>query len=159
MGVWSLGWEDPLEKEMATHSIILAWRIPWTEEPGGLQSIGSQRVWHDWSDFTCIQRFRVYFKHSAKAKEKFKQKLCSLMKMEKPPSNWHVEELRGDSTGTAGTVQAHSDIEKRAALGCFHMDFGIPKCSVEWRNERIKNNSKIWLQPLDEVAAISPSWA
>ena len=43
----SLGWEDPLEKEMATHSSILAWRIPWTEEPGGLQPIGSQRVRHD----------------------------------------------------------------------------------------------------------------
>ena len=45
--VRSLGWEDPLEKEMATHSSILAWRIPWTEEPGGLQSTGSQRVGHD----------------------------------------------------------------------------------------------------------------
>ena len=44
-----LGWEDPLEKEMATHSSILAWRIPWTEEPGGLQSTGSQRVGHDWA--------------------------------------------------------------------------------------------------------------
>ena len=42
-----LGWEDSLEKEMATHSSILAWRIPWTEEPGGLQSMGSQRVGHD----------------------------------------------------------------------------------------------------------------
>ena len=42
-----LGWEDPLEKGMATHSSILAWRIPWTEEPGGLQSMGSQRVGHD----------------------------------------------------------------------------------------------------------------
>ena len=42
--VWFLGWEDPLEKEMATHSSIPAWRIPWTEEPGGLQSMGSQRV-------------------------------------------------------------------------------------------------------------------
>ena len=41
------GWEDPLEKEMATHSGILAWRIPWTEEPDGLQSMGSQRVGHD----------------------------------------------------------------------------------------------------------------
>ena len=40
--VWSLGWEDPREKEMATHSSILAWEIPWTEEPGGLQSMGSQ---------------------------------------------------------------------------------------------------------------------
>ena len=45
--VRSLGWEDPLEKEMATHSRILAWRIPWTEEPSGLQSTGSQRVGHD----------------------------------------------------------------------------------------------------------------
>ena len=45
--VRSLGWEDPLEKEMATHSGILAWRIPWTEEPGGLQSMKLQRVGHD----------------------------------------------------------------------------------------------------------------
>ena len=44
--VRSLGWEDPLEEEMATHSSILAWRIPWVEEPGGLQSTGSQRVRH-----------------------------------------------------------------------------------------------------------------
>ena len=45
--VRSLGGEDPLEKEMETHSSILAWRIPWTEEPGGLQSMGSQRIGHD----------------------------------------------------------------------------------------------------------------
>ena len=45
--VQSLGQEDPLEKEMATHSSILAWRIPWTEEPGRLQTMGSQRVKHD----------------------------------------------------------------------------------------------------------------
>ena len=45
--VQSLGWEDPLEKEMATHYSILAWRIPWIEEPGRLQSTGSQRVGHD----------------------------------------------------------------------------------------------------------------
>ena len=47
--VWSLDQEDPLEKEMATHSSTLAWRIPWTEEPGGLQSMESQRVRHDWA--------------------------------------------------------------------------------------------------------------
>ena len=46
--VRSLGWEDPLEEGMATHSSILAWRIPWTEKPGGLQSITSPRVGHDW---------------------------------------------------------------------------------------------------------------
>ena len=45
--VRSLGWEDPLEKGMATHSSILAWRIAWTEEPDGLQSVGLQRVGHD----------------------------------------------------------------------------------------------------------------
>ena len=48
--VQSLGLEEPLEKGMATHSSILAWRIPWAEEPGGTQSMGSQRVRHDWSD-------------------------------------------------------------------------------------------------------------
>ena len=47
MGVHSLGWEDPLEKEMATHSIIPAWRTPWTEEPGRLQFMGSQRARHE----------------------------------------------------------------------------------------------------------------
>ena len=46
--VWSLGQEDPVEKEMTTHSSILAWRILWAEEPGGLQSMGLQRVGHNW---------------------------------------------------------------------------------------------------------------
>ena len=49
-----LDWEDSLEKGSATHSSILAWRIPWTEEPGRLQSTGSQRVGHDWATFTFI---------------------------------------------------------------------------------------------------------
>ena len=50
--VRSLGWEDTLEMEMATHSSILAWKIPWTERPGGLQSMESQRVGHDWATNT-----------------------------------------------------------------------------------------------------------
>ena len=50
--IQSLGWEDLLEKEMATHSSILAWKIPWMEEPGRLQSMGSQTVWTQLSDFT-----------------------------------------------------------------------------------------------------------
>ena len=49
MWIWSLGREDPLEEEMAAHSSILAWQILWTEEPGGLQSMGSHRVRHDWA--------------------------------------------------------------------------------------------------------------
>ena len=57
-----VGWEDPLEKGMATHSNILAWRIPCTEEPGGLQSMGSQRVGHDWvtNTFTFLGDFYIF---------------------------------------------------------------------------------------------------
>ena len=55
--IWSLGWEDPLEEEMATHSSALVWRIPWTEEPGGLQSVGSQNwtALSDWATCACVQ--------------------------------------------------------------------------------------------------------
>ena len=62
--VQSLGWEDPLEKEMAIHTSTLAWKIPWTEEPGRLQSMGLQRVGHD-SDFTFTfhQGCSVYVKY------------------------------------------------------------------------------------------------
>ena len=61
--VWSLSWEEPLEKGMATHSSILAWRILWTEEPGGLQSMGSQKVGHDWvTNFYMFSRKFFFFK-------------------------------------------------------------------------------------------------
>ena len=58
----SLGWDDPLEKEMATHFSILAWEIPWTEKPGGLESMGLQRTGHDLaSENTCTtKRPRLY---------------------------------------------------------------------------------------------------
>ena len=62
MRVQSLGWEDPLEEGMATHSRFLAWRIPWTEEPGRLQSIGVHRVEYDWNDLArtyCFQNRMV----------------------------------------------------------------------------------------------------
>ena len=58
-GFRSLGWEDPLEEEMAAHSIILAWKMPWTEEPCGLQSRGSQRIRQDWAHMhTCKGGFK-----------------------------------------------------------------------------------------------------
>ena len=65
--VQSLGWEILLEKEMVTHSSILAWKIPWTEKPGRLQSMGSQRVGHDWAihfhflDYICVRLFFFFF--------------------------------------------------------------------------------------------------
>ena len=58
--VWSLGQEDSLEKGMATHSSVLAWRIPWTEEPGGLQPMGSYRAGHDWVTFTHSPKFNQH---------------------------------------------------------------------------------------------------
>ena len=64
--VWSLGWEDPLEKEMTTHSSILAWRIPWTEKPGRLHPMGSQRVGHDWITNTFTLNFSLKLQHSIK---------------------------------------------------------------------------------------------
>ena len=66
--VRSLGWEDPLEKEMVTHSSILAWRIPWAEEPGRLQSTGSQKVRHDWE----TSHTHTIYRHSV-------QLMCSVM--------------------------------------------------------------------------------
>ena len=60
MGVWSLGWESPLEEEMATHSSILSWKIPWTEEPGRLQFIALQRVGHNWAIF-CFYVCHILF--------------------------------------------------------------------------------------------------
>ena len=64
MWVWPLGWGDPLEEGMATHSSVLAWRIPRTEEPGGLQSMVSQRVGHDWSNLACAHVGDVFRKSS-----------------------------------------------------------------------------------------------
>ena len=57
MWVQSLGWEDPLEKEMETHSSILVWRISWRREPGGLESMGSRRVGHDIETNTFTYHF------------------------------------------------------------------------------------------------------
>ena len=59
MQVWSLGREDPLEEEMANHSSILAWKIPWRQETGGLQSRGSQRFGHDWTRSTAIKIYML----------------------------------------------------------------------------------------------------
>ena len=59
--VQSLGQEDPLEKKMATHSSLLAWKIPWSEEPGRLQSVGSQRIRHDWgTNFLSLHSIIIF---------------------------------------------------------------------------------------------------
>ena len=58
--VQSLGWEDLLEKEMATHSSTLAWKVPWTEKPGNLQSMGSQRVGHNWATSLSLSSYSMH---------------------------------------------------------------------------------------------------
>ena len=68
---WSLDQEDPVEEGMAAHSSILVWRIPWTEEPGGLQSMGLHIVRHNWSDLACRHSFNQNF---------FSMKYCSSKK-------------------------------------------------------------------------------
>ena len=82
-GVQSLGWEDPLEKEMATHSSTLAWKIPWTEEPGRLQSMGLQRVRHDWATslhFTsCISKAFGFWATFSRSKSQNYQDNSSLL--------------------------------------------------------------------------------
>ena len=72
--VRSLGWEDPLEKEMAIHSSTIAWKIPWTEEPGRLQSMGSQRVRHDWATSLSLSLYVIWIPSQFKNKWKIKIK-------------------------------------------------------------------------------------
>ena len=74
--VGSLGREDPLEKEMATHSSTLAWRIPWREEPGRLQYMGSQRVWHDWAASLSLSYVIYWIKTGGHTGDQ-EQSLCS----------------------------------------------------------------------------------
>ena len=61
--VWSLGQEDPLKNEMATHSSTLAWKIPWMEEPGRLQSMGSPGAGHDWVTLLALSHAVLFSKH------------------------------------------------------------------------------------------------
>ena len=75
--VRSLGQEDPLEKGMATHSSILAWRIPRIDEPGGLQSMALQRVWHNWKTFTSLYTYmHMYITNPLKNYKYFYMYVC-----------------------------------------------------------------------------------
>ena len=86
----SLCWEDPLEYEMATHSSFLAWKIPWTEKPGGLQPMGSQRVRHDWA---CSHTHTHMHTHGDKLAQviqplNFLLRKCSKPKAHSQASSW-----------------------------------------------------------------------
>ena len=85
--VWSLGQEDPLQKGMATHSSILAWRLPWTEGPDRLQSMGSQRVGHDWVTNT-ISLSRKQVVHTYNKKEGIRGCGCWIFGKQNDGSRW-----------------------------------------------------------------------
>ena len=105
--VRSLGREDPLEKEMATHSSILAWRIlllPWREEPGGLQSMGSQRVKHDWATsltHSMVTANEIYSRYTKRTKQfnytngihQITQEENKIWRIEKQPTKTNQRQL------------------------------------------------------------------
>ena len=101
MRVWNVGQEDPLEEGMATHSSILAWRTPWAEEPGRLQSMGSQRVRHNWESLACKQAEKstepkhfqksllIYFWNCIYLHQRWYLLLLSLFWPTKFPTRWY----------------------------------------------------------------------
>ena len=105
-GGQSLDWEDPLEEGMATHSIILAWRIPWTEDPGGQQSMGLQRVGHTWSTLACMQVYTqnvlnlFYFINPSTTPSSWKVILSALLILDTP-----VMRKTGELNKSRGTLQ------------------------------------------------------
>ena len=83
-----LSQEDPLEEGMATHSSILAWRIPWTEEPGRLQSMQSQKVEHDWVT-ACMHAHRYYLSWSDRSSLSMEKRCCSTLGIKFWTLVWH----------------------------------------------------------------------
>ena len=120
--VWSLHQEDPLEKDMTTHSSILAWRSPWTEEAGRLQSMGSQIVRQDWSDLACT-RAQHHSDQRSKAKKTHNYHLgiqSTVPKLENKTGGkfkirWNLREdkaLSGHWQGPPGTQGWHIPLTK-----------------------------------------------
>ena len=86
--VRSLGWEDPLEKEMAVHFSTIAWKIPWTEEPGRLQSMGLQKVGYDWATSLSLSIFKSYEKEHNKGIWGEWQDIVTLVKVVRIGIRW-----------------------------------------------------------------------
>ena len=115
----SLGWDNPLEKRMATQFSMLAWRIPWTEEPGGLQPMGLHRVGPNWATFTCtctifwIIRLSSLVSATAPANAEKQSCLPDLMHVEPLWNQDHVEKGRINQLGPAQTAnQRNCELNK-----------------------------------------------
>ena len=119
---WSLAWEDPLEKGMANHSSILAWRIPWTEECGWLQSMGAQRIGHNWATNTF---FHLGHKGGAH--------MMGLVSSQEKPSGRKIFLLSFSLSlfqPTEDTTRKLSEIALTRTQPCWHADFRLPAFST-----------------------------
>ena len=114
MRIWYVGLEDPLKMEMATHSSILVWRIPWTEEPGGLQSMGSQRVRHSWAGthtHTHTSLYITLIEGSALVWDVLESESCSVVsKSLLPHGLYRPQNSPGQNTGVGSLSLLQGDL-------------------------------------------------
>ena len=128
--VWYLGWEDPLEKEMATHSSTLAWKISWTEEHGRLQSMGSQRVGHDWAASLSLFQVRKSWKTHRRSSCQRRRNSKRGWVGEQKPREMRVSERRefsmvsnvSEKSSKMRTCKCSLDIKRRSLLIQKHSD-------------------------------------
>ena len=147
--VWSLGWEDSLEKGKATYSSILAWKIPWTEEPGGLQFMGSQRVRHNW----VTKRYRLVWECEALGGCNVGKDSQPLWSFSSKKPTWLSHEgwgkfrdtgCRRGMTGTAETPQSLFFLTEQSVLsagGCTLPEATLPSLSLQVSFGEIKTGT------------------
>ena len=116
--VWSLGWNDPLEKEMATHSSILAWKISWTEEPGGLLSMGLQRVRHHWATSTYTFNILNLLKNNCYLFFAMLSLRCCLGSLVVVSRGCSLVALQGLLVAAASCSRAQALVHRLQKMGC-----------------------------------------
>ena len=127
MRVWPLGQEDPLEEGMATHSSIFAWRIPWTEEPGGPQYIGSQRVGHD-------RRLSApAYMLQGKKQGQFSQ--SDIVASVRKEGVWLIRYLFSPSKLELGCLPDYSDTLISCCAACSYLSEFCSRLAIPWRQE------------------------
>ena len=143
--VWSLGREDPLEKEMATHSSILAWKVPWTEEPGGPQSTGLQRVRRDWATENNIYIMYIYkHTHISQLLSPDQSLHCQPGSLGTKPGSWvrvreeHVLSwgTSPEQTGASSSRPQHRHREKHHSETWRKTDLSHSVCCVSFHTEK-----------------------
>ena len=131
MRVQSLGWEDPLEEGTETHSIILSWSIPWTEESGSLWSIGSQKVGYDWSDLAHMHKYCPYLSlknHHKKSKRirKFPSNLILIQrKTQEYFQKYKICSIQWGKITVSSTHQRLPDMQKSRKTRCVMRNWPI----------------------------------